>query len=61
MIRELAYRESDGIEVALLWSTVEDQVLVRVNDAAAEACFDIAVENHKALDAFYHPYVYAPA
>jgi hypothetical protein len=61
MIRELAYRESDGIEVALLWSTVEDQVLVRVNDTAAGGCFDVAVESAKALDAFYHPYAYARA
>ena len=61
MIRELAYRESDGIEIALLWSAAEDQVLVRVNDARAEACFDVAVESDKALDAFYHPYVYARA
>jgi hypothetical protein len=61
MIRELAYRERDGIEVTLLWSTAEDQVLVRVNDAAAGGCFDICVESDRALDAFYHPYVYARA
>jgi hypothetical protein len=61
MIQELAYRESDGIEIALLWSTVEDQVFVRVSDARASECFEVAVASDKALDAFYHPFVYATA
>jgi len=61
MIHELAYRESDGIEIALLWTMAEDQVLVRVSDTRASECFEVAVASDKALDAFDHPFVYATA
>ncbi len=61
MIHELAYRENDGIEIALLWNAAENRVVVRVADARAGGCFEVAVASDKALDAFYHPYVYASA
>ena len=59
--RELAYRESDGVEVALLWRVGERGVLVRVADGRLEQSFELSVEGDKALDAFYHPYAYAAA
>jgi hypothetical protein len=31
-LQELAFRESDGIEIALLWDWVEDRVLLNVRD-----------------------------
>ncbi len=59
MIHELAYRESDGIEIALLWNAAENRVVVQVADAKDGGCWEIAVESDRALDAFYHPYAYA--
>ena len=60
-IRELAFREADGVEVALLWPIDGSRVLVRVADGRAGRSFELSVEGEKALDAFYHPYVYAAA
>ena len=59
--RELAYREADGVEVALLWPIGGRRVLVQVVDGRAGRSFELSVEGEKALDAFYHPYVYAAA
>ena len=61
MIHELAYRESDGIEIAPFWNAAEDRVVVRVADARAGGCLEVAVASDRALDPFYHPYVYARA
>ena len=57
--RELAARESDGIRVLLLWHPREDAVTVSVEDAHAGHRFELAVKRERALDAFYHPYLYA--
>ena len=58
--RELAARESDGIRVVLLWHPREDTVTVAVDDALAGDSFELAVARDRALDAFYHPFAYAP-
>jgi hypothetical protein len=57
--RELANRESDGVHVLLLWHPAENALTVSVEDARLGDRFDIAVAPERALDAFYHPYVYA--
>jgi alkanesulfonate monooxygenase SsuD/methylene tetrahydromethanopterin reductase-like flavin-dependent oxidoreductase (luciferase family) len=57
--RELAARESDGIQVLLLWHPDENAVTVSVEDARAGDCFQLAVAPDRALDAFYHPFAYA--
>jgi hypothetical protein len=59
--RELAFREADGVEVALLWPVGERRVLVRVADWREGRSFELSVEGGRALDAFYHPYAYAAA
>ncbi len=56
---ELAYRENGGIEVALLWSTETDELLVCVADAASGDSFSLEVDSAGALEAFYHPYACA--
>ena len=56
--RELAARESDGIQVVLHWHPDEDAVTVSVEDARAGDRFHI-VAPARALDAFYHPFAYA--
>lgn len=59
MTRELAYRESGGVDVALLWDTDTSDVTVRVSDRWSGDSFSLEVEAASALDAFYHPYAYA--
>jgi hypothetical protein len=58
-IRELAARESDGINVVLLWHPSRDAVTVSVEDVRVGECFQLAVAPDRALDAFYHPFAYA--
>jgi hypothetical protein len=57
--RELAYRASDGLEVALLWSERENRLAVTVSDTRAGERFVLDAENDKALDVFNHPYAHA--
>lgn len=58
-IRELAARQSDGVEVRLLWDEASDAVTVVVEDVREGASFEVPVEPQHALDAFNHPYGYA--
>jgi hypothetical protein len=57
--RELAHRESDGLEVTLLWQPETDGLTVCVCDHKRGAYFVIEPEPSQGLDAFYHPYSYA--
>ncbi|HSC73397.1 MAG TPA: hypothetical protein VLB89_04455 [Gaiellaceae bacterium] len=57
--RELAAREGDGISVRLLWHPRENTVTVSVEDIRAGECFELAITNGDALDAFHHPFAYA--
>jgi hypothetical protein len=57
--RELAARESDGINVLLLWHPDKDALTVSVEDARLGDRFQLAVAPDRALDAFYHPFAYA--
>ena len=56
---ELAVRETDGIQVQLLWHPDANAVTVTVEDARVGGCFRLAVAPDRALDAFYHPFAYA--
>ena len=58
-IRELAARESDGINVRLLWHPVDNALTVSVEDARVGHRFRLAVAPERALDVFYHPFAYA--
>jgi hypothetical protein len=58
--RELAQRRSGTVEVLLLWHAEIDRVDVSLHDSATDAGFHIQVPPGNALDAFYHPYAYAP-
>jgi hypothetical protein len=58
-ILELAARESDGINVVLLWHASSDAVTVSVEDVRVGEWFQLAVSPDRALDAFYHPFAYA--
>jgi len=57
--RELARRENDGVEVALLWSRRDDRLTVTVSDSKSGERFAIDAAPNEALDVFEHPYAYA--
>jgi hypothetical protein len=58
--RELAHRSADGLEVALLWHPRRDHVSVAVHDRRDGSELEFAVDPSRALDAFNHPFAYAP-
>ena len=58
--RELAHRSGDGIEVSLRWTRRTDIVTVVVGDLRTGESFAFAVPPDRALDAFHHPFAYAP-
>jgi hypothetical protein len=57
--RELDYRVNDGIEVRLLWTPGDEDVLVEVSDTKLNERFRLDVPGKDALSAFRHPYAYA--
>jgi hypothetical protein len=58
---ELAHRTGNGIDVVLLWDRQTNDVTVEVHDERDGTGFRLRVDRRKALDAFYHPFAYAPA
>jgi hypothetical protein len=58
-LRELSYREGDGIQVWLLWSPATDEVSVLVTDTRTEESFELDVPPANALEVFEHPFAYA--
>ena len=58
--RELAQRQNGALEVLLLWHAQNDLVELSVRDLATGRGFHTEVAPDRAIDAFYHPYVYAP-
>ena len=60
LMRELDHRNSDGIDVRLMWNEHYGRVLVQVNDAETDESFTVEVrEGENALKVFHHPYAYA--
>jgi hypothetical protein len=58
-VRELARRETDGLEVALLWSRWDDRLTVTVSDSRSGERFAVDAAPNEALDVFEHPYAYS--
>ena len=58
MTKELSYRESDGIQVWLLWRPGAERVNVLVEDSHSEESFELDIAGPDALDAFEHPFAY---
>jgi hypothetical protein len=50
-LRELAYRASDGLEVALVWNPTKDALNVIVSDARTGEAFDFTPDRHSGLRA----------
>ena len=57
--RELAQRRSGPDEVLLLWYPDSARVELVVRDVATGVGFLVDVAPARAIDAFYHPFVYA--
>jgi hypothetical protein len=58
--KELAFREADGLEVALLWHEHQGFVSVSVNDSKTGEAFELVLsDGDNALDVFNHPFAYA--
>jgi hypothetical protein len=58
-MRELAYREGDGLEVTLLWDERCERLAVSVFDSKTGDRFALGAPGNRALDVFYHPFAYA--
>ena len=58
LFAELDYRESDGIEVSLLWNRSDDSLTVYVSDTRTNDAFELAVTPTRAREGFLHPYAY---
>jgi hypothetical protein len=56
---ELDYRESDGIQVSLLWNRSDNSLSVLVVDSKNDELFELDVDGPHAMDAFRHPFAYA--
>jgi hypothetical protein len=58
--RELAHRTGDGLDVSLFWRPADDTAYVSVIDYQTETALQFGVARDAALDAFNHPFAYAP-
>jgi hypothetical protein len=58
-LRELAYRATDGLEVALLWVESTNRLMVSVADERTGDRFALRAGHANALDVFYHPFAHA--
>jgi hypothetical protein len=59
-LRELDRRRNDGVEVTLYWEPRTDRVFVAVEDEHRGASFRFEAAAARALEAFHHPYAFAP-
>jgi len=58
--RELARRRNGGYSVVLRWDPESDSVSVAVDDDRTGEKIEFEVPRGHALDAFTHPFAYAP-
>jgi hypothetical protein len=58
-VKELDYRDSNGIAVWLLWNCEDNTLSVVVADEVAGDTFSLDVAPAQALDVFNHPFAYA--
>ena len=61
LFRELDFRESNGLEVSLLWNAPTDAVSVHVFDTGSNETFETEVPRDLAREAFFHPFTFIRA
>ena len=59
LLRELAHRSSNGVDVTMLWDPATDRVHVSVIDSEIGEAFNVPVRDANPMDVFNHPYFYA--
>jgi hypothetical protein len=59
--RELAFRCSGGLEIALYWDAHGDGTSVEVHHTATGETISFPVRPEHALDAFHHPFAHLAA
>ena len=60
MKTELDHRNTDGIDVRLMWERETGRVYVTVDDARTGSAFTVEVgENDSPIEVFRHPYAHA--
>ena len=59
-IRELDHRNHDGVDVRLLWDSAGNRVSIALMDERSGDSVAFEIDPAAALDAFQHPFVYAP-
>ena len=59
-VRELDHRNNGRVDVRLLWDAASGQVSIALLDERSGELLVFEVERADALDAFQHPFVYAP-
>jgi hypothetical protein len=59
-ILELDHRSCGSLDVSLFWNRDTNALLVQVIDWGEEDDFSVPVQPALALQAFHHPYAYAP-
>jgi hypothetical protein len=57
--KELAYRQSDGLEVSLLWDPRDDSLAVLVVDERLGVTLELPVGGESPLEVFHHPFAVA--
>jgi hypothetical protein len=58
--KELAHRRDHGIEVFLYWHSKNNVLSIFVTDVSANQSQSFTVPNDRGMDAFEHPFYYAP-
>lgn len=58
--RELAYRRNGALDIHLIWHPALDAVTIRVKDLRTGVRVEMDVDQRSALEAFHHPFSYAP-
>jgi hypothetical protein len=59
--RELAFRRSGGLEIALYWDANADGTSVEIHHTATGETISFQVRPEQALDAFHHPFAHLAA
>lgn len=58
---DLMSRRTHGIEIFLMWCRETNLVSIVINDLKSEQSQAFPVPNDKAMEAFNHPFAFAPS
>jgi hypothetical protein len=61
MLRELAHRSTDAVDVSLFWHEVDGTIALRLHYPSLDEHVELEVPRDRALDAFQRPDAYVAA